>query len=149
MLRFIVFILSLAFFAGCDAKPEREVLEQWSAEQPKLVGYYVEEEGQRIKVKEEQFYEDGTKEYVGGFDADGRREGEWRYYYNNGQLWSIGSYISGSKEGRKEVYWPDGTRRYTGQFKNDEKAGTWIFYNPNGTLLQRINFDADQGESKK
>jgi antitoxin component YwqK of YwqJK toxin-antitoxin module len=131
---------------ACEKEPERVVTEQWSETQPKLVSYYLEQDNQRMKVKEEKFYQDGTREYVGGFDEKGLRNGEWRYYYDSGQLWSLGGYDHGLKEGKKEVYWPDGTKRYEGQFKEDLKSGTWTFYNPDGTILQKMNFDAQQAD---
>lgn len=129
---------------GCEKEPEKEVLESWNPSQAKLVGYFMEKNGNRIKVKEEKFYTNGTKEYFGSFDDLGQRDGEWRYYYDSGQLWSLGFYKNGKKEGKKEVYWPDGTKRYEGQFVNDLKSGTWTFYNPDGTVLQKMNFDAEK-----
>ncbi|MEQ9188424.1 MAG: hypothetical protein RLP15_11860 [Cryomorphaceae bacterium] len=138
--------VALIFSTSCEKEPERRVIEQWTETQPKLVGFYLEEGGQQVKVKEEKFYADGTREYYGSFDTDGARHGEWRYYYESGQLWSLGFYNHGSKEGKKEVYWPDGTKRYEGQFKDDLKMGVWTFYNPDGTELQKMNFDLEKAE---
>lgn len=131
-----MFIMLIA----CEQQPERVVAEQWTESQPKLVEYYVIQDNTRTKLKEEKFYRDGTREYFGSFDALGRRDGEWRYFYPNGQLWSLGHYQNGKKEGKKEVYWQDGTKRYEGQFKADQKDGTWIFYNEDGSVLQKKDF---------
>lgn len=138
--------VALTLSTSCEKEPERRVIEHWTETQPKLVGFYLEEDGQQLKVKEEKFYADGTREYYGSFDEDGARHGEWRYYYDSGQLWSLGFYDHGSKEGKKEVYWPDGTKRYEGQFKDDLKVGVWTFYNPDGTVLQKMNFDLEKAE---
>ena len=148
MKKWMIFLLVgvMAVNTACQKEPERKVIDSWTETQPKLVGFYFEEDGQSVKVKEEKFYEDGTREYFGSFDKDGLRHGEWRYYYNSGQLWSLGFYEHGSKEGKKEVYWPDGIKRYEGQFSNDEKTGSWSFYNTDGSLLQKMNFDVEKAE---
>jgi hypothetical protein len=137
-----IFSVLIVLLIACEKEPEKMVLESWSLNQPKLVGYFLDADGVRMKVKEEKFYTDGTREYVGTFDEAGQRHGEWRYFYDSGQLWSLGEYNHGLKEGKKEVYWPDGTKRYEGQFTGDEKSGSWVFYNPDGTVLQKRNFDA-------
>lgn len=133
--------LLIAFLlVACEPDLERLVELSWSDEQPKLVGYYEVRESERVKVKEEKFYEDGQIEYEGGLDPKGRRHGTWRYYYTNGQLWSLGEYENGLMEGKKEVYWPDGTMRYQGQFSHEEKTGKWTFYNVDGTVLEEREF---------
>lgn len=138
---FLVILAFLArFLTACEPELERVVYQSYSETQPKLVQYFQEDEGGKYKVKEEKFYEDGTKEYIGGFDEKGNRNGEWRYYYPNGNLWSLGEYRNGLKHGKKEVYWPDGTKRYNGQFQNDKKSGKWTFYNTDGSVLQEMDF---------
>lgn len=149
ILKGVVLLIGLVILSSCEKAPEPRVVESCSETQPKLVAYYAEEGDQVIKVQEEKFYEDGTREYVGSFDPEGNRHGEWRYFYESGQLWSLGSYIHGLKDGRKEVYWPDGTLRYQGQFTDDKKSGTWTFYNPDGTVLEKMNFDAEKARSQQ
>ena len=120
--------------------PERIVESNWSSEQPKLVSYYLEDGDKKIKTSEEKFYDNGTMEYSGSFDSDGKRQGEWKYYYQDGTLWSLGNYEHGLKTGAKLVYWPDGQVRYEGFFANDQKSGHWKFYNLDGSLLQEMDF---------
>lgn len=126
--------------ASCEKAPERVVDQSWTETQPKLVKYFQAEGDNRVKIKEEKFYEDGTREYVGTFDETGKRHGEWRYFFPNGNLWSLGEYKNGLKHGKKEVYWPDGTKRYVGQFKDDEKSGKWTFFDTDGSILQEMDF---------
>lgn len=135
---------------SCEPELERVVERSWNDDQPKLVGYFASDDTGSTKVKEEKFYEDGQLEYVGGLDEKGARHGTWKYYYNNGQLWSLGEYSHGLMDGKKEVYWPDGTMRYQGQFINDEKSGKWTFYNVDGTILEEREFSpkASQKETK-
>ncbi|MEZ4721520.1 MAG: hypothetical protein R2813_06535 [Flavobacteriales bacterium] len=138
---FVSILAMLAFImSACEQKPERVVEKAWTPEQPKLVAYYLEKDGKKIKQREEKFYEDGVLEYEGGLDEQGKRHGEWRYYYKTGTLWSLGVYQNGLMEGKKEVYWPDGKKRYEGYFSNDKKSGHWTFYNMDGSILQERDF---------
>lgn len=136
----VILACTALLFTACEPELERIVYQSYSETQPKLVQYFQETKTGKVKVKEEKFYEDGTKEYIGSFDEKGNRHGEWRYYYPNGNLWSLGEYENGLKHGKKEVYWPDGTKRYNGQFQNDIKSGKWTFYNTDGSVLQEMDF---------
>ena len=135
-----LFVLCSALFASCEPTPERVVESEWSAEQPKLVTYFLEEGETKFKQKEEKFYEDGTTEYTGGYDVEGNRHGEWKYYYKDGTLWSLGNYANGKKTGKKEVYWPAGQIRYEGFFADDEKSGHWIFYDMENQIIQELDY---------
>lgn len=146
-LSFLCVLFTLFIFSACQPEQEREVLEQWTPNQAKVVGYFITEGEARWKQKEEKFYTDGTQEYFGSFDKEGERDGEWRYFYPSGQLWSLGFYKNGLKDGKKEVYWPDGMKRYEGQYTNDEKSGVWNFYNKDGSLLQKMDFSTKSKSS--
>jgi len=137
----IVLLLLIIGLAACN-KPEKVVEKEWSPGKPKLIGWYLEEDGTKHKTREEKYYEDGKLEYEGGYDNDGLRQGEWKYYYPDGKLWSLGYYSHGKNDGKKEVYWPEGNIRYEGFFRNDQKSGHWIFYNMDGTVLQEMDFDS-------
>ena len=42
---------------ACETKPQREVIENWSPSQAKVVGFFITENDTRWKQKEEKFYE--------------------------------------------------------------------------------------------
>lgn len=134
----------LLLLASCEPTTERVVEKEWSPEQPKLVAWYLGEGEERHKVKEEEYYEDGTMEYSGEYDPEGKRHGEWRYYHKNGNLWSLGHFDHGLKTGVKELYWQDGSIRYKGQFLDDQKTGTWTFYNMDGSVLEELTFEESE-----
>lgn len=140
MKRWIIFTFLAVAFISCN-RPEKVVEKEWTPGHPKLIGWYVEEDGTKYKTREEKYYEDGKLEYEGAYDKDGLRHGEWKYYYQNGNLWSLGNYEHGQDHGQKKVYWPEGNIRYEGFFSNDRKSGHWIFYNMDGTVLQEMDFD--------
>lgn len=139
-MRYTLLLLIAALAIGCQTEPAQVVESNWSPEQPKLIAYYEEVNGDSVKVKEEKFYEEGTTEYIGGYDENGLRHGEWRYFYKDGTLWSLGVYEHGVMNGKKEVYWPDGTLRYEGYFLNNEKSGHWVFYKADGSILQEMDY---------
>ena len=69
------------------------------------------------------YHEDGDLRYRGSY-KNGKEEGEWVGYHGNGQLSSKGSYKNGLWEGDWVEYYGDGTlyKRGTGTFKNGEKV---------------------------
>jgi antitoxin component YwqK of YwqJK toxin-antitoxin module len=133
---------------SCQNKPEPVVESEWSPEQPKLIAYYAEEGEAKYKQREEKYYEDGVLEYSGGYDIYGKRHGDWKYNYPNGNLWSIGTYDHGKKTGPKKVYWPEGQIRYEGSFENDEKSGRWVFYDMEGKVLDERTFPSPAQEAE-
>jgi len=133
---------------SCQNKPEPVVESAWSPEQPKLIAYYAEEGEAKYKQREEKYYEDGVLEYSGGYDIYGKRHGDWKYKYPNGNLWSIGTYDHGKKTGPKKVYWPEGQIRYEGSFENDEKSGRWVFYDMEGKVLDERTFPSPAQEAE-
>ena len=136
-----VFVITLA--TGCN-ELEREVVEQWTGEQPKLIAFYKIEGGRRVKVKEEKFYENGQMEYTGEFTPDGHRQGMWKYWYPNGNLWSEGEFEGGRRTGLAKVYYENGQLRYSGRFNKDKEVGNWTFYKQDGSEYNKIDFDTYQ-----
>jgi len=59
-----------------------------------------------------------------GAFKDGKREGPWVFYYDNGQLESEGTYKDGKADGPWIAFNEDGTvwGTYTGTFKDGEKV---------------------------
>jgi hypothetical protein len=60
---------------------------------------------------------------VQGTFKNGKQDGEWVSYWDNGQLMFKGNFKNGEKEGDWVSYNPDGTIRkeYTGTYKNGKK----------------------------
>ena len=69
-----------------------------------------------------------------GSIKNGKAEGEWTHYYENGQLMSTGNYKNGKQEGEWFVYYGNGQLMYKGNYKNDKKEGEWVHYSKNGNL---------------
>ena len=69
------------------------------------------------------YYDNGQIQYKGTF-KDGEEDGFWIGYYVNGQLWSKGTYKDGEEDGLWVTYLADRTvwEEYTGTFKNGVKV---------------------------
>ena len=69
-----------------------------------------------------------------GLIKNGKREGVWFSYWNNGQLYSKGNYKNGKKEGAWVFYWDIGQLMRKGNYKNGKREGAWVEYEKDGTL---------------
>lgn len=77
---------------------------------------------------------------TGQQDADGKRNGVWKLYSEQGLELSITAYTNGMKNGISIVYHPNGVLHYRGEYINDEKTGVWKFYDTAGELVQKKDF---------
>ena len=91
---------------------------------------------------------------------DGKPEGEWLGYYENGQLWFKENYKDGQYHGEQIYYWSNGNigkkynykngktngeqldyyvngnLRFKGKNKKNRRVGKWFFYHENGELKE-------------
>ena len=58
---------AILVLSSCGEKLEQEVELTWPDGSPQKVLYYDRNKGEREKVREERFYENGNKEMVGGY----------------------------------------------------------------------------------
>ncbi len=76
-----------------------------------------------------------------GSIEDNRNIGEWKYYYPNEQLESIGNFKNDYPHGKWVWYYSDGSIKEKGTFLNGKKTGTWYLYNWEGSLFSIITYD--------
>ena len=67
-------------------------------------------------------YHENGQLFVKGTYKDGKSEGIWKYYRDDGQVWHQRKYKDGKKEGCWEYFFKDGSN-YTSLFKNDKRQG--------------------------
>ena len=79
------------------------------------------EQGKISKGKREGewlwYFENGQLKYKSNF-KDGKQEGEFLYYYENGQLWIKNNYKNGKLEGERLVYYENGQLEKTEIYKD-------------------------------
>jgi hypothetical protein len=78
---------------------------------------------------------DGIK--INQYGIDGRKQGYWEEYYDNGQLDTKGNYINDEKDGYWEWYYSNGDPECKGSYKNGKGEGTWRFYDKNDGLKRK------------
>lgn len=88
----------------------------------------------------QEFYINGALKIEGDYDADKKRHGLWKSYYENGLKWSESFYSHGVKSGHSITFYPTGKVRYVGEYKDDRKIGRWQFYDEEGKLSSEENY---------
>ena len=68
---------------------------------------------------------------------NGKRDGAWVKYHDNGQLNNQGSYKNGEKGGDWVWYHDNGQLEVKGSYKNGKEEGDWVWYNDNGQLEEK------------
>ena len=83
---------------------------------------------------------------VGSF-KNGKMDGAWVVYYNNGQLFYKGNYRNGEKEGPWVEYYDNGQLKLKGVYKNGKEEGYWIINYPNTGIswLQKLSGNYKNG----
>ena len=80
---------------------------------------------------------DGKKQ---GSLKNGKKEGSWVEYFDNGQLVSKGEYKNGKEEGSWISYWKNGQLFSKGDFKDGKEEGSWVRYHDNGQLFSKGDY---------
>jgi antitoxin component YwqK of YwqJK toxin-antitoxin module len=96
------------------------------------------------------FYPDGTVKWEGTY-MDGKREGYFKTYSENGSLKTIDKYINDvlqvnapelAKLEVKTDYYPDGKIKSTGPYKNGQPFGAHRMYDENGAVIKAQVYDS-------
>ena len=85
------------------------------------------------KFTEVPFTGKTTGENQGSF-RNGKKDGPWVRYHENGQLWSKGIYKDGDRDGSWVWFHDNGQLLSKGIYKDGERDGPWVSYNEDGTV---------------
>lgn len=86
------------------------------------------------------YYPGGELLKMQGKEINGKKEGEWRSWYEDGTQWSLTTFKEGIKEGKTITWFENGQMRYQGSYTNDQRSGKWTFYDQNGQLVKEIDY---------
>lgn len=89
------------------------------------------------------FQEDGLIDRIGHVDNDDKSQGDWTYYYNNGNVSANGHFNDGNYSGKWEEYYSNGTPYYKYEYVNGKKNGEAYYYFENGNLRNKIEYKDD------
>jgi antitoxin component YwqK of YwqJK toxin-antitoxin module len=98
-----------------------------------------------VKLSDDTFVADGPyKEYfpnemifLEGSFKEGKRVGEWSYFYDNGKKNRTMTYKNGLLDGEWEVFRPDGSLLMTESYENGKRSGKWLRYEDDGKQILR------------
>ena len=76
-----------------------------------------------------------------GMMKEGKREGLWKSFYENGLKWSETTFAAGIKNGKTSTWYENGKKRYDGFFTNDLESGKWTYWNESGEQVSTKDFD--------
>jgi len=98
----------------------------------------IPENGQYVKK-----YDNGQVE-MQGMMKNGKREGLWKSFYEDGTPWSQTTFKEGKKEGATTTWFENGKKRYEGFYKNDVESGVWKYYDEKGNFVKNFDYDKQQ-----
>ena len=75
-----------------------------------------------------------------GSFKNGKMNGEWLRYYENGQLNEKVNFKDGKRDGLSETYFENGQLKDKGNYKDGKEEGLWEAYFENGQLFGKANF---------
>lgn len=147
MKKLVLFFMIAAVFTACDSNngkkkdlTGKEVLTRYTNGIAQIEREYKMVDNKRVAVYEWEYYEDGNTLKEGPLSKEEKREGSWKSFYRDGQLWSEGDFENGLRQGITITYHDNGNKYYEGQYNKNQKTGIWKFYDKNGEFDYEINY---------
>jgi len=72
--------------------------------------------------------------------VNGKKDGEWKKFYEDGNLKEIRNYENGVKHGKHLGFFQNGKKQFEYNLKDDEYHGLKKTWNKKGVLIQEMNF---------
>lgn len=95
------------------------------------------------------FAEEGGALQSEGDFVNGKKEGDWKFYYASGKLSSIGKYEKDEPTGLWMYYFEDGTISSKGEFVAGKRNGYWNTLNKDGSLKSEVTYRNGSGEYRE
>ncbi len=141
------FILTLFFAAGLiscsnqnEKTPEKAVVAQ---EQPKPDSVMNFTTGSKqdtdtvLKNGESiERYKNGVIK-MRGIMKNGKRDGTWKSWYEDGTPWRETTFAEGVKNGPTSTWYENGKKRYEGFYTNDVETGKWTYWDEKGNVIAK------------
>lgn len=136
---FLIFIPFIILLSACNSEKNEKVISQtYQDGSPKIIQYFRKVDGIRVLIKEEGFYQNKNRQFEGTY-TNGRKNGVWKTWYENGKLWSETSFKDDVNHGKTMSFHPNGKKYYEGQYTNGARSGHWRFWDENGILVKELD----------
>jgi hypothetical protein len=89
-------------------------------------------DGQPVKDGPYNLYRSGGGPMLQGSYHDGKQDGEWTMWYDNGQKGSIDHYKDGVQDGEHIGWYTNGKISAQGMYKDGKREGTWKRWDAQG-----------------
>ena len=78
------------------------------------------------------YYENGQKKEEGTYKKNGKKDGKWTSWHENGKKTIEGTYKDGKKDGLETRWYENGQKELEGTYKDGEFDGLWTGWHENG-----------------
>ena len=72
--------------------------------------------------------------------VDGKRQGRWTTWFDNGQKRSEGGYLDGEMHGPFTLWYESGNKREEGQYVRGRAHGLWTKWDEQGNRIKQVEF---------
>lgn len=96
-------------------------------------------------------YSGGTKQEEGKYANEGKKNGKWTIWYENGNIKTVEHYSNGKLDGKKLNYFEEGHLQTEEEYANDKRHGKQIIYDETpGVILSESSYADGEldGESR-
>jgi len=90
-------------------------------------------------------YGPGGSRMIQGTYRDGRQEGEWTMWYENGRRASVDHYRNGVQEGTHTSWYANGVMSITGEYRDGKREGIWTTWDPSGLISRKQVYGSKSG----
>lgn len=149
MKKLIYLFIVLVFSLACSDTLEEEIVSKYPNGTPMKINYFKWEGDNKTVLKEVRFYPNGEKELQGEYNSEGKREGEWIYWYSNGNKWSEGTFKNDMSDGNFTIWFESGRKNYEAGYKEGKPHGKWTFYDDDGKKYKEVIFEMGQKTGEK
>ncbi len=87
---------------------------------------------QNVVGEYKSYYETGRPMTIGQFGENGKGEGLWIYFYENGNPSQFFFSSNGEHHGEYISYYENQKVKSKGEYQNGKKTGVWLYYDENG-----------------
>jgi antitoxin component YwqK of YwqJK toxin-antitoxin module len=91
------------------------------------------------------YHENGQLLYKGNYKS-GKEVGTWVYHYDNGNLLQRSEHKLGNYHGLFSTFYSDAKIKSERNYKNGKRHGLWTVYSPDGNVIQKGEFKNDKRE---
>lgn len=132
--------LLIAALFSCNEYESSEIESYYSDSIPKLKVFYKYHGNNLYVAKKIRYYPNGQIESEGELNKNGKKNGEWKYFYNYGEKWRIENYKNGAKNGKIIEWYKNGNKMYEGYYKDGLIDGKWTVWDEDGNKINTIKY---------